>query len=264
MYLMYVDESGDCGLPSDGSPTRYFCLSGLVLHELRWRDTTADVLRFRHWLKSRYKVNLDEELHAGDMISKPSRLAPSLGKLAKHERLAIVRHFADAISRLSDINIINVVVDKASGRFSDKDGVFRRAWYALFQRFENTIRHQNFPGPKNVDDRGIVLADNTDGMKLRRYLNDMRVCNHLFVKQRFGAYSIKDEPIRAIIEDPVLRDSRNSYLVQAADCATYLLKQSIQPSSYMQVHGGSAYFHRLAPVLCHHACNKDPKGIVRL
>lgn len=34
MYLMYVDESGDPGLTS--SPTRYFVLSGIVIHELRW------------------------------------------------------------------------------------------------------------------------------------------------------------------------------------------------------------------------------------
>lgn len=33
MYLMYVDESGDSGLL--GSPTRYFVVSGIVLHELR-------------------------------------------------------------------------------------------------------------------------------------------------------------------------------------------------------------------------------------
>ena len=39
MYLMYVDESGDCGV--DGSPSRYFCLAGMVVHELRWRDTMA-------------------------------------------------------------------------------------------------------------------------------------------------------------------------------------------------------------------------------
>jgi hypothetical protein len=30
MYFMYVDESGDPGLV--GSPTRYFTLSGLVIH----------------------------------------------------------------------------------------------------------------------------------------------------------------------------------------------------------------------------------------
>ena len=33
MYLMYVDESGDSGLVN--SPTRYFVLTGMVVHELR-------------------------------------------------------------------------------------------------------------------------------------------------------------------------------------------------------------------------------------
>ncbi|MGH2600854.1 MAG: DUF3800 domain-containing protein, partial [Dehalococcoidia bacterium] len=32
---MYVDESGDSGLTN--SPTRYFVLTGLVVHELRWQ-----------------------------------------------------------------------------------------------------------------------------------------------------------------------------------------------------------------------------------
>lgn len=61
-------------------------------------------------------------------------MALSLQRLAKHERLAIIRN-------LADVNIINMVVDKRSGRVANKDGVFRWAWYALFQRFKNTIRH---------------------------------------------------------------------------------------------------------------------------
>ena len=44
MYLLYVDESGDIGL--DNSPTNYFCLSGLVVHELRWDATLAAVVSF--------------------------------------------------------------------------------------------------------------------------------------------------------------------------------------------------------------------------
>lgn len=69
-----------------------------------------------------------------------------------------------------------------------------------------------------------------------------------------------------VIEDPVLRNSRDSYLIQAADCAAFLLKQSIEPSTYMKKHGGNAYLQRLAPVLCTHASNKDPMrlGIVWL
>lgn len=263
MYLMYVDESGDCGMPADGSPSRFFCLTGVVVHELRWLDTMNQLLGFRRWLKSKYKVYLDDELHAADMVSKPSNTAPSLQRLKKHERLAIIRHFADEIARLSDISLINVVVDK-QGKVPNKDEVFRWAWYALFQRFENTIRYQNFPGPKNADDRGIVLPDDTDGGKLRRYLSEMRLKNLLKIQQAHGASFYEDKPIKVIVEDPILRDSRGSYFIQVADCGAFLLKQSIQPSSFMRKHGGSAYFHRLAPVLCKHASNKHPLGIVRL
>ncbi len=266
MYLMYVDDSGDCGMPADGSPSNLFCLSGVVVHELRWRDTLAELAHFRRWLQTRYNVNIEDEIHSAEMISKPSRLAKSLQKLTKHERLAIIRNFAVYIATLADISIINVVVDKRSGRVPNKDEVFRWAWYSLFQRFENTIRYQNFPGPRNADDRGIVFPDNTDGKKLKKFLEAMRLRNQMKVRQSSGVFSYKDEPIRVIIEDPVLRDSRESYFIQAADCAAFLLKQHIEPSTYMKKHGGKAYFHRLDPVLCRHASNKDPsgKGIVRL
>ncbi|MBS0209727.1 MAG: DUF3800 domain-containing protein [Planctomycetes bacterium] len=261
---MYVDESGDCGLPVDGSPSSHFCLTGLVVHELRWRDTMVQLLSFRHWLKRRYKVYLDDELHAADMISKPSKIALSLRQLAKHQRPAIIRHFADEIATLSDVNLINVVVDKRTGHAPNKDEVFRWAWYSLFQRFENTIRFQNFPDPKNADDRGIVFPDATDGPRLKRFLDSMRLSNQLKVQQRSGTFVYHNQPIRAIVEDPVVRDSQHSYLIQAADCAVFLLKQYVQPSAYMKKHGGNAYFKRLDPVLCKLASNKDPEGIVRL
>ena len=45
MYLMYADESGDTGLIA--SPTRYFILCGLVIHELRWRHVMDELLDFR-------------------------------------------------------------------------------------------------------------------------------------------------------------------------------------------------------------------------
>lgn len=265
MYLMYVDESGDCGMPAQGSPSNLFCLSGVVVHELAWRDTIAELLRFRHWLKGKYKIYLEAELHAADMISKPSKTDPTLQRLRKYERLAIVRHFADQIAALKDIRIINVVVDKR-GKVPNKDEVFRWAWYSLFQRFENTIRYRNFPGPKNAHERGVVFPDNTDGQKLRRFLNEMRLNNVLKVALAPGAFVYRNEPVQVLIEDPVMRDSRESYLIQAADCAAFLLKQSFEPSAYMKRHGGNAYFQRLDPVLCKEASRKDAtgRGVVRL
>ena len=250
-------------MPYQGSPTRYFCLSGVVIHELRWQDILDHLLTFRRWLKRMYGIYLDDELHAADMILNLKRLPTSLQKLKKHHRLSIIRHFADEISNLPDINIINVVVDKAK-RVPNKYEAFRWAWYTLFQRFENTIRNQNFPGPKNTTDRGIVFTDETDGAKLTRYLNKMRISNKLKVRQEHGSVQYIDDPIRVIVEDPVLRNSRDSYLVQVADCSAFLLKQSIQPCSYMKKHGGQAYFKRLDRVLCKHACNRHSKGVVIL
>lgn len=230
MYLMYVDESGDCGLPADKSPTRYFCLSGVVVHELRWRDTLNQLTSFRRWIKHRYKVFLEDELHTAEMINKPAKLAPSLQVLKKHERLAIIRHFADQIGRLADISIVNVVVDK-TGKLPSKEEVFRGAWYRLFQRFENTIQYQNFPGPKNPTERGIVFPDSTDGAKLRKYLAAMRMSNRLKVTHPSGAFVFNDLPIQVIIEDPIMRDSSHSYFMQAADLAVFLLKQNIDQTA---------------------------------
>ncbi len=261
---MYVDESGDSGLPSDNSPTRYFCLSGLVIHELRWREVLTELTSFRRWVKRRYRVYLDDELHHAEMAGKTKKLAESLKRLPKHERLAIIRHHADELSKLPDLNIINVVVDKATGKLTDKEAVFRGAWYRLFQRFENTIQYRNFPGPKNPSERGMVFPDSTDGEKLRRYLNQMRVRNPIKIPGTSGGFNFDDRPIASLIEDPIPRESHHSYFVQAADLCVFLLKQFIEPSSYMKRQGGNVYFRRLEPVLCKWASNSDLMGIVRL
>lgn len=260
MYLMYVDESGDCGLPKEGSPTRYFMLSGMVVHELRWSDTLERLIEFRRRLHADHGVKMTDELHASALITRGVKSLPkSLTALPKYERLGVLRAFVNEISSLPDISVINVVLDKA--RRNNKEEVFELAWKVLFQRFENTLRYRNFPGPMNSDERGIIFADNTDGGKLRRFLRTMR--RHNPVPSRFGG-GARNLKVETIIEDPNLRDSRLSYFIQAVDCVAYALKQFIDPSAYMKAKGGSAYFKRLHPVLCTRASSTDPLGIVRV
>jgi hypothetical protein len=93
----------------------------------------------------------------------------------------------------------------------------------------------------------------------------MRKNNHIKFPVIGGLRTIND-PIQVLIEDPVMRDSRVSYLIQVADCAAFLLKQHIDPSSYMRTSGGKAYFKRLEPVFCKEASRKDAEGygIVKL
>ncbi|WP_412728960.1 DUF3800 domain-containing protein [Geobacillus stearothermophilus] len=66
MYLVYVDESGDTGLVK--SPTRYFILSALIVHESNWNKFIDDIIEFRKRLRDNYKFKLREEIHAAEFF----------------------------------------------------------------------------------------------------------------------------------------------------------------------------------------------------
>ncbi len=106
MFLMYVDESGDVGMTN--SPTRYFVLVGLVLHELRWQQTRDELIAFRRDIKQRHGLKLREEIHASALISRPGALA----RIAKHARLEVLRRHADKLAAMPDLSLVCVVVDK--------------------------------------------------------------------------------------------------------------------------------------------------------
>ncbi len=252
---MYVDESGDAGLID--SPTRYFVLTGLVIHELRWQTYLDQIINFRQRMSTQFGFRVREELHAATMISSPG----SLVRIKRNDRLTIIRNFANELAKMRDLSIINVVVDK-QGKPADYDA-FATAWKVLTQRFENTLSHRNFPGPMNQDERGMVIPDHTDDKKLTQLLRQMRRYNPIPNQPSFGL-GYRNLALTSIIEDPGFRDSEHSYFVQAADLAAFLLYQRLVPNAYMRRKSGQNYFKRLDPVLCKVASSTDPDGIVWL
>lgn len=254
MYLMYVDDSGDPGLVN--SPTRYYILSGLVVHELRWQSYFDQLIDFRRRLRDQFGIRLREEIHSSAFLSHPGLLL----RIPKHERLLILRLAADELASMSDLNIINVVVDK-QGKPGDYE-VFEMAWKVLIQRFENTIARRNFVGPANPDERGMIFSDHTDDKKLRALLRKMRRYNPIPNHPTFGP-GFRDLHLRTVVEDPNFRDSQEYYYIQAADLAAFLLYQHLTPNVYMRKKGGANYFARLGPVLCK-AVSRDQLGLVRL
>lgn len=250
---MYVDESGDIGL--ENSPSRFFILTGLVVHELRWQANLDQLISFRRRMRVLHGLKLREELHASHFINKPG----DLRRIKRNDRLSIIRALAIELATMQDINLINVVIDK-QGKPTDFD-VFGRAWQALIQRFENTIRSGNFPGPANTNERGLIFPDRTDDKKLRSLLRKMRHHNPIPSKFSYGGY--RQLRLSHIIEDPNFKESHDSYFIQAVDSAAYLLQQQLAPNSYMKKVGGQNYFLRLDPVLCKVA-GPAPHGIVRI
>lgn len=253
MYLLYVDESGDIGL--DRSPSRYFVLSGFVVHELRWNDVIESIITFRRSLRILHGLKLREEIHAARFMYHPG----SAARIPKHTRLKILRDVLDFQATLSDVNIINIVVDK-NGKPHLYD-VFENAWTRLIQRFHNTLSHKNFPGPQNADDRGLLISDRTDEPKLRALVRRMRRYNP--VPHR-GASGYRQIPLTTLVEDPVHRDSLHSYFIQLADVNAYFLMQKLKPSKYISKKGARNYFDRLNPILCRVASSTHPQGVVML
>jgi hypothetical protein len=252
VYLMYVDESGDTGRKPGSS--RYFCLSGLVVHESDWRPMIAALLAHRKVLKANYGLPLRTEIHASEYMQK------AVHGIAKHERLAILRNLLDEVAKHQFLSLTHVVVDK-SGKPAEYD-VLQAAWGTLFQRFENTLKHGNFPG-SHRQSFGMVITDATSGTKLMRLMRRMAVYNPIPSMAHFGG-GVRNIPIVRIIEDPSGRDSAESLPIQVCDVAAYFLKQSLDPSGYVKRKRASGYFGRLAPVLNVHASRNDRLGVVRL
>jgi hypothetical protein len=256
MYLMYVDESGDTGL-NPASPTPFFVLSGLVVHESRWRDFVDHLIGFRRTLRAVYGLPIRTEIHAAEFIN--GRVAAVGGSYVKrHDRLAILRNTLDELAKISYISITSVLVNKA-GKAPPYD-LFENAWQTLFQRFENTLMPGNFPGGfKN--DYGMVITDATAGKKLARMVRRMAVYN--YIPSRFGT-AARNIPIKRIIEDPYGKDSAVTLPIQACDVAAYFLYQRVKPNAYVQRQRAQRYFDRLLPVLNKHATRANTFGVVRL
>ncbi len=103
MYLMYVDGNGDPG--ANTAASRYFVLSGLVIHENYRRECFSRLMTFRKGLKEKYGLPLAQEIHAGDMVRKP-------GSFRRDDLVSMLHALAKELADMEELRIINVVVDK--------------------------------------------------------------------------------------------------------------------------------------------------------
>ena len=83
MYLLYVDESGDVGIKN--SPTKYFVLSALIIHESKWRNTLDELVKFKNQLRNTKGLKLREEIHCTELINRPKELV----RIKRNDRLVI-------------------------------------------------------------------------------------------------------------------------------------------------------------------------------
>lgn len=258
MYLMYVDESGDIGI--NKSPTQYYILSSLIFHEWYWNKILDDLLKFRKHLKGSKGLKIREEIHSVNFLCRPKELI----RIKRNDRVDILKQCIDWAANYKNIfRVISIVVDKSNK--ANQEIVFQYAWERLIQRFENTIKKNNFPCPDDSKyNKGLIISDNTNGGKLTTILRKMRRFNPVSDDNIFSTKGYRDLKIKYIIEDPYLKNSKDSLLHQMVDVIAYSVKQLYEPNIYMKKKGGNNFYKRLDPILLKIACKNHPLGIVEV
>ena len=251
MMLMYVDESGDVGqfIPGYSQNSQHFVLSGLIISQEEWLSYLQNIKIFRRHIKSQYGLLLKEEIHAAELI-RVKKIA-AYKQIRKSDRIYILKMFIQQMHVMfPNAKVINICLDKT--KFPLETDFMTLAWKRLIQRYDTFLK-------KSVNDKGIIIADDTNSDLIRKLIRKMRVYNPVY-SHYGGSYQA---PTDNILEDPFSRDSKQSYFIQAVDCIAQALYRKEFPKGSLKKYGVDKIFDSLDPILLKEANKKDDYGIVR-
>ncbi len=209
MQIVYYDESGDDGYPSYSSP--HFTMSCLYLHYLNWQSALDEIRDFRRNLNASYGFPVKLELHTKHFVLNKK---PYKGlKLPDAQRITIIDLFCDLIASL-DVRIINISIVKdriANPSYEVLDTALK---YSV-QRIENDL-----DPTQNPQERFVIITDPGRVGKMRKTTRKIQRIN--YIPSKYSPHAYRRE-IRALIEDPLPKDSKESYFIQLADLIAFVV-----------------------------------------
>ncbi len=236
MYFLYVDESGDPGRYT-GSNTPHFILSGLLVAEQDWAAGLARMLAFREAVKDTTGLAKKIEFHSSELI-RPHKLE-AYKAIHKSVRVRLLKSFiAQLPAFFPSGRILSVCLDKQ--QLITESNYQELAWRRLLRGFDDFLRSQG--------QLGIVVSDDTNEPALRVLFRAMRK---------------ESQPITAILEDVVCRQSIHSYYVQAVDAIAFCLYQQEYGRGSTRKFDLHQLFKTLDGLLLKEAAPLDPQGIIR-
>ncbi|MEN2981223.1 MAG: DUF3800 domain-containing protein [Thermus sp.] len=260
-YLMYVDESGDPGfqdpsLSSAQGPSVHYILSGLIVSAADWRNCLSVLVDIRRNIKRMHKIPMRVELKGSTLIN--PRGNSYMRRLNRRRRIGVYSYiFDEFVVRMPSARIINVYADKQRLRYRcSANDLERTAWLFLIQRFDNFLFKQNTPS------YGLICADQTNEAKVRRLLRQMRVFNPVPIASSAGG--CHHIPVTRVMEDPIIRDSTDSYFIQFCDLVAHSLYRKMHPKGSYRRYGVEKLFDKLDPILLKSASRSNSQGIVFL
>ena len=255
MYFAYFDESGDGGI--EKSPTTWFVLNGVLVHETVWLQTLDSLIGLRRTLRDRYGIAPRDELKGANFRN--GRGAFSKLGISVYDRMAIYEEIMESESEL-DVKTFSVAIHKSKAAARGWDARYAAWTFALQTSAEDCIDSAwrrmtgrrfflmrvtaSLSGARGwdaryaawtfalqrlhrfclaEDDRAAIFPDEGHGFFIRQRVRHMRRYNT--VPSHFGPGSFEFK-VERILEDPSDRRSQDSYFVQLADMNAYASHRS--------------------------------------
>jgi hypothetical protein len=207
--FVYIDESGDTGsLAAGGSKT--YTLGCVMVPMAHWTDALDHLVSMRRRIKSDYGLKMAEEVKANHLVG-VKKIYRDLNLGDGQVRDIYQRHM-DAIEHVSS-GVGAIVVNKPLIKRADLD-VFDTAWEYLLTRLRKRTEATGHPI--------VVIHDDGEPDRVRKHLRRFR-------RRNWQGSSAGEA--RMLIEDPVARDSRQSYLIQLADLTAYAASRHAVPTT---------------------------------
>ena len=212
MHFAYVDESGDAG-PA-GSQT--YSLGVVMVEASQWPATFDELIDFRRHLRDRFGIPVRAELKANYLLRNGGPLRPLA--LSESARRAVYRSHMRLQPKLG-LRAFAVVIRKASLR-ERRSGIDPRdvAWEYLLQRLERFTTK----GGTEV----LLVHDEGDAARVRTLARKARRAGS--AGSAFGTGAL-GRPATRVLDDPVPRDSTQSYFLQLADMNAYAAFRRVVP-----------------------------------
>lgn len=200
--MAYIDESGDSG-QFNGSNT--YTLGCVLVRDSEWPDRFDQLLGFRRFLRSKFGILLRDEVKANYLLRGSGDLKRfGFGERIRHDIYRMHMRIAPKLG----LQVFAVVIDKK------KVVMWRNprdiAWGFLLQRLERLSTKSGEPI--------MVVHDEGDSLAIRGLARKARRANTPGSAFGVGRLVL---PARLIIDDPVPRNSSQSFFIQLADLSAY-------------------------------------------
>lgn len=187
----------------------------MLIHDSHWVALFEDLIRFRRYLSTNFGLRTRQEIKANELV-KGSGVWASL-PYGDRVRKNIFRSLLRFQGKTGTIKTFAVVIDKSLCQTPDE--VREAGWRHALERVERFATYNN--------ETVMLFPDSGNYHRFRRLSREMRRFSQ--VGAMVGGGTLTRPLLRVLVDDPVERDSSQSYFVQFVDLNAYAAYRKERP-----------------------------------